>query len=73
MDPDGGKADVPPMDAIPGVGQLDLSNKISVAVAKKAMDMQKQEGASVLKLLESATNVQAEEAPASDGGLDVYG
>ncbi len=61
------------MDATSGVGGVDLSNKISVAVARKALDMQKQEGASVLKLLESASKVQSEEAQSSDGGLDVYG
>lgn len=62
------------MDSIPGVGKLDLSNQISVAVAKKAMDMQRQEGQAALKLLESAAAVQSQEAQASeDGGMDVYG
>lgn len=61
------------MDTLSGVGNVDLSNQVSVLVAKKAMDMQKQQGDAALKLLESASQVQSEEAQASDGGLDVYG
>ncbi len=62
------------MEATPGVGGVDLSNQVSVIVARKAMDMQKQQGEAFLKLLESASQVQSEEVPATqDGGLDVYG
>jgi hypothetical protein len=68
-------SDEPHMDATSGVGQLDLSNQISVAVARKAMDSQKQEGQAVIQLLESATKVQSGEAHGSSkaGGVDVYG
>lgn len=62
------------MDAIPGVGQVDLSSQISVAVARKAMDAQKQEGQAAIQMLESASKVQSQEAHASkDGGIDVVG
>ena len=62
------------MDATSGVSGVDLSNQISVAVARKAMDAQKKDGQAVLQLLDSATKTQSQTSHATKaGGIDVYG
>ena len=57
------------------IGQATLSNSIAVAVAKKAMDSQKQQGAAALELLQGAEQVaQGGGNPDDIGGtLDVRG
>jgi hypothetical protein len=49
------------------------ASKIDSAVAAKALNAQRQEGAAVLKLLDSAANIRQEELPAGPLGnlLDV--
>lgn len=57
------------------MNHLDLSNQVSVLVAKKAMDMARQQGEAALELLQSASEFQASEGESAsdDAGLDVYG
>lgn len=74
-------ADEPSMDIASlasSIAQIQTSNSISVAVAKKSLDAQKQEGDAAIKLLEQA----AKTAPGSSGdarpdgvgaGIDVRG
>ena len=50
-----------------GIKQAELSNNISIAVARKAMDAQKQEGQAAIQLLEAA--VQTGPTGASPDGL----
>lgn len=63
-----------------GIRQAQVAGEINTAVAKKAMDMQRQEGANVLSLLQSCQlgQVKAGDAltAAATGlgaNLDVYG
>jgi len=62
------------MDQIPALSTLDLSSQISVKVARKALDAQKEEGAAIVQLIQSAAKVQSETQPGSSGsaGLDLY-
>jgi hypothetical protein len=51
------RADEPGMDIASlatSVKQLEVSNNISIAVARKAMDAQKQQGDAAIQLLEAA-------------------
>lgn len=57
------------MESTSGItAKVDLSNQVSVVVAKKAMDLQKQQGEAALQLLQAATEAQADQ----DGHIDVY-
>ena len=59
------------------IAQIQTSNSISVAVAKKSLDAQKQEGDAAIKLLEQAAKTAPGGGDASpDGvgaGIDVRG
>ena len=59
------------------IAQIQTSNSISVAVAKKSLDAQKQEGDAAIKLLEQAAKTALGGGDASpDGvgaGIDVRG
>jgi len=62
------------MESTPGIGKVDLSSQISVMVARKALDMQKQQGDAALELLKAASEVQDSHGEfAGDGQVDVYG
>ena len=62
------------MESTPGIGKVDLSSQISVMVARKALDMQKQQGDAALELLKAASEVQDSQGEfAGDGQVDVYG
>jgi hypothetical protein len=56
------------MDSISAMQGLDLSNQVSVAVAKKAMDSQKDEGEAMVELIRQAAQTQ----PTADGHIDLY-
>ncbi len=45
-------------NAVVALQQKQLSQEINIAVAKKANDIQEQQGQSALKLIESANNTQ---------------
>ena len=63
------------MSSTPGISNIDLSNQISVAVAKKALDAQPQQGQAALELLKAASETESPEPKGSvddSGGLDVY-
>jgi len=60
------------MESTPGIGKVDLSSQISVMVARKALDMQKQQGDAALELLKAASDVE-NQTQSDDGAVDVYG
>jgi hypothetical protein len=62
------------MSSIPALSNLDLSNQVSVLVAKKAMDAQRQQGEAAIQLLKAASESAPSEQGAADdsGGVDVY-
>lgn len=54
------------------VKQAEIGNQVAVAVARKALDAQEQEGQAAIQLLESAREVQS--GPNAFGGsVDVTG
>ncbi|MBC7834682.1 MAG: hypothetical protein H7Y88_06220 [Phycisphaerales bacterium] len=57
------------MSSLAAVGQAEASNAISVAVAKKALDAAKRDGAAAIELIKSAASVQYSAVDA-DGRLD---
>jgi len=66
--------------AISGIQTAKIAGEINIAVAKKVMDTQKQSGAAVLQLLESATQGVATAgdslvaaATGLGGEIDIYG
>ena len=56
------------MDQIPDLTSVDLASQVSVKVARKALDAQKQQGEAAIQLLQAAAKVQADSA---SGGLDI--
>jgi hypothetical protein len=57
-----------------GIKQLEVSNQISVAVARKSLDAQKQEGAAAIALLEGAAQTAPGASPDGVGtAIDVQG
>ena len=54
-----------PMDPISSVQSLDLSNQVSVAVAKQTMDTEKDQGEAMVDLIRQA-------AKTADGHIDLY-
>ena len=70
--PAGVRADTPGMDPVSAVSNLDVSNQISVLVAKKSLDEQSQEGAAAIALLQQAAQVQEQTQRPASGRLDVY-
>jgi hypothetical protein len=60
------------MNQIPGIQGLDLQNQVSVTVAKKSLDSERDEGAAMVELLQQAAQT-APQAKPSDGHIDVYG
>jgi len=67
------------MSATSAIEHVDLSSNVSVAVARKALDTQRQQGDAAVSLLEQAVelsdklgNQARAEAAQSRGGVDVY-
>lgn len=62
------------MDQLPALSNLDLSNQVSVTVARKALDVQQQEGAAVVQMLQTAADIQpsSHHPVPSQNGLDLY-
>lgn len=63
------------MSALSAVEGVDLSSAVSVAVARKALDSQEQQGEAAVELLKRAAEVgeQARAQVAQNrGGVDVY-
>jgi hypothetical protein len=58
------------MESTPGIRNLDLSNQISVQVAKKAMDVQRAQGLAAIELVKQAAD--AGKPRTSDGRVDTY-
>ncbi len=56
------------MESLPAVSNLDLSNQVSVQVAKKAMQVQKDQGDAAIELLRQAAKVTA----STQGRVDTY-
>jgi hypothetical protein len=56
------------------VKQAEIGNQVAVAVARKTLDAQEQQGQAAIQLLESAAKVQQQSGPNAFGGrLDVKG
>jgi hypothetical protein len=53
------------------IAQARTKNEIDVAVAKKALDTQRQQGAAVVEMLKSAADTA--DANKTTGGLDITG
>jgi hypothetical protein len=62
-------ADEGSMESMAAIRNLDLSNQVSVQVAKKAMDVQKDQGKAAVELLRQAAQVG--KSPVVNGRLDV--
>jgi len=62
-------ADDRSMESMAAVRNLDLSNQVSVQVAKKAMDVQKDQGRAAVELLRQAASVAKPQG--NSGRLDV--
>ena len=63
------------MSSIPALSNVDLSNQVSVAVARKTLDAQQQQGQAVVDLLKAAAANERSEVAGSkgdSGGVDVY-
>jgi hypothetical protein len=68
-------ADAPSMD-IAGIAtslsQAQLQSDVGTAVAKKTMDVQKQQGAAIVQMLDAAQDVAKSSTNAGVNGLDLY-
>jgi hypothetical protein len=61
------------MDQLPALSNLDLSNQVSVTVARKALDAEQEQGVAVVQMLKAAADVQSSDRAASNQhGLDLY-
>lgn len=67
------------MSATAAIENVDLSSNVSVAVARKALDTQQQQGDAAVSLLQQAVELSDElgdqaraEAARGRGGVDVY-
>jgi len=58
------------MDDVASIGSVDLSNQVSILVAKKAMDADKEEGQALVDLIRQATPPAPQQA--GPGHVDVY-
>jgi hypothetical protein len=56
------------MESVSAVRNLDISNQVSVQVAKKALDVQKDQGRAMIDLLRDAAKVGGSQT----GRLDLY-
>lgn len=54
------------VSSVQGTIAADISNKVQIAVAVKAQDAQKQQGAEIVAMLEAAADA------AKRGGVDMY-
>lgn len=59
-----------PMEIPPGIGNIDLSNSISVAVARKSLDATRDQGKAMVGLIEAAAET-ARDLAASPPGVGV--
>ena len=60
------------MDPVSGIGQVELSSQVSIAVVRKAMDSQQEEAAALIEMIKQAGDAGSSDGASSDGHIDVY-
>jgi Putative motility protein len=54
------------------LSQAQVQSSIDIAVAKKSMDVQKQQGAAIVQMLDAAQDIAKSNTNAGVNGLDLY-
>jgi hypothetical protein len=64
------------ISSVPALNNLDLSNQISVVVARKTLDAQQEQGDAAIQLLKAAAENESADVRGTSGdgsrGVDVY-
>jgi len=59
------------MSSISSVGSVDLGSKVSMAVAKKSLDVAKSQGDAAVQMIQDAAKVSQQAQGSKPGGLDL--